>query len=402
MTEKIHVPSGVAALRDALIREGFRACPVGGCVRDSLLGRTPEDWDICTSARPERILALFPGSVSTGGAYGTVTVSTDSGPVEVTPFRREGSYADGRHPDRVSFEASLEEDLARRDFTVNAMALDEKGNIVDLFGGRADLERGLIRCVGNPEARFQEDALRMFRGVRFAAQLGFDLEGETAQAIRRCAPLAARLAPERVGQEVERALLSPRPGLAGGSFQLGLMPGLAARWPEGASALAGLPAKRLLRWAGLCACLMENGMIRESAPFLSGLRLEGKAGPRLRRRGGVVAFRPAQGGAAMAARAGPVGCGGLPGSGGYGGRGGAVVAGSDAGRPALHPGEGPGPVRRGPGGAGAVRPRHRPGPAGAAGAGAGPPGGQQSGDAAAISGGDGTYLNSALDTMRAR
>ena len=156
MTEKIHVPSGVAALRDALIREGFRACPVGGCVRDSLLGRTPEDWDICTSARPERILALFPGSVSTGGAYGTVTVSTDSGPVEVTPFRREGSYADGRHPDRVSFEASLEEDLARRDFTVNAMALDEKGNIVDLFGGRADLERGLIRCVGNPEARFRE------------------------------------------------------------------------------------------------------------------------------------------------------------------------------------------------------------------------------------------------------
>lgn len=276
MTEKIHVPSGVAALRDALIREGFRACPVGGCVRDSLLGRTPEDWDICTSARPERILALFPGSVSTGGAYGTVTVSTDSGPVEVTPFRREGSYADGRHPDRVSFEASLEEDLARRDFTVNAMALDEKGNIVDLFGGRADLERGLIRCVGNPEARFREDALRMFRGVRFAAQLGFDLEGETAQAIRRCAPLAARLAPERVGQEVERALLSPRPGLAGGFFQLGLIPGLAARWPEGASALAGLPAKRLLRWAGLCACLMENGMIRESAPFLSGLRLEGK------------------------------------------------------------------------------------------------------------------------------
>lgn len=124
-----------------------------------------------------------------GGAYGTVTVSTDSGPVEVTPFRREGSYADGRHPDRVSFEASLEEDLARRDFTVNAMALDEKGNIVDLFGGRADLERGLIRCVGNPEARFREDALRMFRGVRFAASWDLTWRGRRLKRSGAARPL---------------------------------------------------------------------------------------------------------------------------------------------------------------------------------------------------------------------
>ena len=274
MAEKINIPPGVAALRDALIRAGHRACPVGGCVRDSLLGHTPGDWDMCTSARPEELLALFPRAVPTGGAHGTVTVPTDSGPVEVTPFRREGGYSDGRHPDHVAFGASLEEDLARRDFTVNAMALDENGDIVDLFGGRADLERGLIRCVGQPEERFREDALRMLRGVRFAAQLGFDIERETLSAMARCAPLAGRVSAERVGAEVEKTLCAPHPDRGALWFSLGLLdsyldrPG---RRPD-LSGLEKLPPEPMARWAGLCAALLDAGAVEDAAAFLKRLR----------------------------------------------------------------------------------------------------------------------------------
>lgn len=278
MTEKIHVPSGVAALRDALIREGFRACPVGGCIRDSLLGRTPGDWDMCTSARPEELMALFPRAVPSGGTHGTVTVPTDSGPVEVTPFRREGGYSDGRHPDRVSFGASLEEDLARRDFTVNAMALDETGDIVDLFGGQADLERGLIRCVGRPEARFREDALRMLRGVRFAAQLGFDIEPETLSAMARCASLVSRVSAERVGAEVERTLCAPHPDRGALWFSLGVLDGALDQpgRPVDLSGLNRLPPEPMARWTGLCAALLDAGAVENAAAFLKGLRRDNR------------------------------------------------------------------------------------------------------------------------------
>lgn len=276
MTDKILLPPHVAACCETLRQAGHRACPVGGCVRDSLLGRAPGDWDVATSARPEQTAALFPRAIPTGARHGTVTVSTPDGPIEVTSFRREGSYADSRHPDGVEFGVTLEEDLARRDFTINAMALDENGTVVDLFGGRTDLKGRLIRCVGDPDARFQEDALRMLRAVRFAAQLCFELDGGAAAAIRRNAHFAARLSPERVRAELERTLLSSRPELSAAFFDFGLISGLPARRPIDADRLARLPAQPLLRWAGLCGCLLDSAMTGSCAGFLSSLRSDRK------------------------------------------------------------------------------------------------------------------------------
>ena len=183
------IPGGVAALCARLRSAGREAYPVGGCVRDLLLGRTPGDWDVTTSARPEEVMALFERTVPTGIKHGTVTVLTGAGGVEVTTFRAEGGYADGRHPDAVTFGGDLAGDLSRRDFTINAMALGPDGAVIDPFGGRADLKAGLIRCVGEPERRFVEDALRMLRAVRFSAQLDFAIEGATAEALRKNAGL---------------------------------------------------------------------------------------------------------------------------------------------------------------------------------------------------------------------
>ena len=222
------IPAGVRQCLETLDRERYYAYPVGGCVRDLLLGRTPGDWDVCTDARPERVMELFPRTVPTGLKHGTVTVLTEDGPVEVTTFRREGGYADGRHPDAVDFDATLAEDLARRDFTVNAMALDERGMVIDLYGGQMDLFRRLIRCVGDPDTRFAEDALRMLRAVRFAAQLGFSIEEGTLAAIRRNANRAAHLSGERIKAELEKILLSPRPEKAGDALRLGLLAHLGA------------------------------------------------------------------------------------------------------------------------------------------------------------------------------
>ena len=223
------IPGGVRACLDTLRRTGHAAYPVGGCVRDLLLGRTPGDFDVCTDARPERVMELFPHTVPTGLRHGTVTVRTEDGPVEVTTFRREAGYADGRHPDAVDFDATLAEDLARRDFTVNAMALDENGMVIDRYGGQTDLFRSVIRCVGDPDRRFAEDALRMLRAVRFAAQLGFSIEKGTLDAIRRSARRAENLSGERIKAELEKILLSPRPELAGELLRLGLLAHLGGR-----------------------------------------------------------------------------------------------------------------------------------------------------------------------------
>lgn len=172
-----------------LERAGFEARYVGGCVRDTLLNRPIHDWDIASQALPEDVMHLFAHCVPTGLKHGTVTVLLDGVSAEVTTYRLDGAYHDGRHPDGVRFVRSLADDLARRDFTINAMAMDESGAITDLFGGRDDLTRHVIRCVGDPETRFREDALRMLRAYRFAAQLGFSLDEQTQAAIRRCAPL---------------------------------------------------------------------------------------------------------------------------------------------------------------------------------------------------------------------
>ena len=169
---RIRMPDKVKLIIDRIAAAGFEAYAVGGCVRDSVLGRAPQDWDITTSARPEQVKALFPRTVDTGLQHGTVTVLLGKEGFEVTTYRIDGEYLDGRHPREVTFTPSLEEDLKRRDLTINAMAYNDESGLVDLFGGREDIRKGVIRCVGNPEQRFGEDALRMLRAVRFAAQLG--------------------------------------------------------------------------------------------------------------------------------------------------------------------------------------------------------------------------------------
>ena len=248
------IPAGVRGCLDTLRQAGYAAHPVGGCVRDLLLGRTPGDYDLCTSARPEQVMALFERTIPTGIQHGTVTVLTGDGPVEVTTFRREGGYADGRHPDGVAFDVGLTEDLARRDFTINAMALGPEGEVVDPFDGRDDLNAGIVRCVGEPDRRFAEDALRMLRAVRFAAQLGFAIAPETEEAIRRNAGRMARVSGERIKAELEKILLSPHPERAGELLRWGL---LAHLWPvcscPDLSCLRELPPQPIPRWRGFCA-----------------------------------------------------------------------------------------------------------------------------------------------------
>ena len=201
------IPEFVKNLLCTLESAGHQAWCVGGCVRDLRLGRTPVDWDVTTSALPEETMALFgERAVPTGLKHGTVTVRTEDQPVEVTTFRKDGAYRDHRRPETVTFTDSLEEDLRRRDLTVNAMALDLRGTFRDPFGGIGDLERGILRCVGEPERRFHEDALRILRGLRFSACLGFALEEKTASVIREKKALLRDIAPERVWAELSRLL----------------------------------------------------------------------------------------------------------------------------------------------------------------------------------------------------
>ena len=207
-------PKHIHTVLDRLGQAGYEACPVGGCVRDSLLGMTPADWDVCTSARPEETAAVFADfhCIDTGAKHGTITVVIEHRPVEITTYRTEQGYADNRHPDSVAFVSSLEEDLARRDFTINAMAFRPDGSIVDIFGGENDLRAGLIRAVGDAESRFREDALRILRGLRFAARLNFSIEEETARAMETCKELLHNIAPERIFTELKGILTGPGAG----------------------------------------------------------------------------------------------------------------------------------------------------------------------------------------------
>ena len=202
MGQAVRIPEPVRTILARLEAAGYEAWCVGGAVRDALLGRTASDWDVASSALPEAVLDLFgPDALPTGLRHGTVTVKTAGGGVEVTTFRRDGAYLDNRHPDHVEFTGSLAEDLSRRDFTVNAIAMNLRGELADPFGGRADLAAGVLRAVGNPEERFREDGLRIMRGLRFASKLGFAVEAETEAAVRRCASLLKNIAPERLREE---------------------------------------------------------------------------------------------------------------------------------------------------------------------------------------------------------
>lgn len=198
----IVLPTAVREILHRLEASGFAAYAVGGCVRDSLLGITPNDWDICTAARPEETAATFEKTVLTGAKYGTVTVLWDGEPYEVTTFRTEGGYVDHRHPERIDFVRELSDDLSRRDFTVNAMAADANGLVHDPMGGQNDLKNACIRSVGRAELRFSEDALRILRALRFAARFGFSIEEETAQAVHELAPTLSHVAPERLQKEL--------------------------------------------------------------------------------------------------------------------------------------------------------------------------------------------------------
>ena len=256
----LNYPSYVKECFGRLALAGYPAYLVGGCVRDHLMGRTPGDYDMCTPATPEQILSVFPRCVPTGISHGTVTVVCPQGQVELTTFRAESGYTDGRHPDRVRFVSSLTQDLARRDFTVNAMAMGFSGRIYDPFGGKSDLRAKQLRCVGDPTRRFREDSLRILRGVRFAAQLGFCPVESTLSAMASCAHGIGRLSAERVGGEVERTLLAPWPEWGNLWFSLDLLADYVnPSHPIDLRPLKALPAEEISRWAGFCQLLFQSG-----------------------------------------------------------------------------------------------------------------------------------------------
>lgn len=273
-----NIPEYVRTVLNTLESGGHEACLVGGCLRDMLIGRAIHDWDIATSARGSDVVKLFPKTVETGARFGTITVITVEGPVEVTTFRSDGVYTDKRRPDDVRFVDDLYEDLKRRDFTINAMAMSGDGNLRDPFAGQSDIKCRIIRCVGNAEDRFSEDALRMFRAVRFAAQLAFDIEDGTMAAIKKCAHLCAELSAERVRDETEKMLMSDKPELTGAAVRLGLFAGRLrqAEQLSGLNRVSALPSDRTMRWAAFCAVLQSGGCIENTGVFLCDLRHDAK------------------------------------------------------------------------------------------------------------------------------
>lgn len=280
------LPEQVNTVLRRLREAGYAAYAVGGCVRDRLMGAAPTDYDVATAALPEQVASMFAGdrAVGTGMKHGTVTVLLDAMPIEVTTFRVDGDYADARHPDAVAFTPSLAEDLARRDFTINAMAWSAESGVIDPFGGQADLQSRLIRCVGDPDARFTEDALRILRALRFASVLGFAIEERTAAALRRNRERLKKISAERVaselcklicGTDVRRILLDYTDVLGVVLPELLPMRGLDQRnvhhiydvLEHTAVAVERVPPEPILRWAALlhdsgkpaCFTLDENG-----------------------------------------------------------------------------------------------------------------------------------------------
>ena len=219
---KITIPENAKFILDTMHKAGFEAYIVGGCVRDALLGRTPEDWDITTNALPQDTKKLFKRTIDTGIEHGTVTVMMGKEGYEVTTYRIDGIYEDGRHPKEVTFTRDLYEDMMRRDFTINAMAYNEEEGLIDRFDGKKDLEDHIIRCVGNPRERFSEDALRIMRAVRFAAQLDYEIEEETKKAIKELAPTLSKISAERIQTELVKLLQSPHPEKIKMAYELGI------------------------------------------------------------------------------------------------------------------------------------------------------------------------------------
>ena len=254
---EMRVPADAEQIIEKLNEHGFEAYVVGGCVRDSLLGKEPEDWDITTSAKPEEVKAIFSRTIDTGIQHGTVTVMLNRQGYEVTTYRVDGEYEDGRHPKSVDFTTSLLEDLKRRDFTINAMAYTGREGLVDAFGGMEDLENRVIRCVGSAVNRFTEDALRILRAVRFSAQLDFRIEDETYEAISLIAPNLEKVSKERIATELTKLLLSGHPEKMKRVSDTGASRYISEPFFKAAVLSKGelrplgcLPAVKYMRWAG--------------------------------------------------------------------------------------------------------------------------------------------------------
>jgi tRNA nucleotidyltransferase (CCA-adding enzyme) len=272
----IQVPDAAGNIIKQLNTHGFEAYAVGGCVRDSLLGREPKDWDITTSAKPEQVKEIFTRTVDTGILHGTVTVLMEHEAYEVTTYRIDGEYEDGRHPKSVEFTGNLLEDLKRRDFTINAMAYSDRDGLVDAFGGVRDLDDGIIRCVGNPMDRFNEDALRILRAIRFSAQLGFYIEEDTNKAISAIAPNMEKVSKERIAVELTKLLLSDFPQQMAAVFESGIAPYVSTHFSAARSGLFQLeklkllPSSKHVRWSGLLRFLDP----KEAAGILKELKLD--------------------------------------------------------------------------------------------------------------------------------
>lgn len=272
---KIEIPAAAQEIIKKLNDRGYEAYLVGGCVRDMLLGRQPGDWDITTSALPEQVKEVFRRTVDTGIQHGTVTVLMGKCGYEVTTYRIDGEYSDGRHPDKVAFTPSLLEDLKRRDFTVNAMAYNEETGIVDAFGGMDDLNKGIIRCVGEPMDRFTEDALRILRAIRFSAQLGFEIEERTSQAVKIIAPNLVHVSKERIQVELTKLLLSPNPQCMSLVYETGISAYVSDAFQKVESlglpqVPVTVPAIKHMRWAAFLRVCGPG----EAAAVLKGLKLD--------------------------------------------------------------------------------------------------------------------------------
>ena len=272
-------PEHIKYVLERLEENGYAAYLVGGCVRDAIIGRPVHDWDVTSSATPGDIGGIFEKTVFTGEKYGTVTVILPECSVEVTTFRTESDYSDGRRPENVMFTQHIEEDLSRRDFTMNAIAVSLSGSMTDPFGGIKDINDRVVRCVGEPGARFAEDALRMFRAFRFSAELGFDIRQGELNSIYANARKARLISAERIRVELEKTMLSRKPGLVAEMIKAGLLekymqtPGNHPNIPESFTAL---PAEAQLRWCAFSAILIKEGLIEAAGSFLRKMRLDAK------------------------------------------------------------------------------------------------------------------------------
>ncbi len=257
-TFHMQIPAHVEQIIHTLNSNGYEAFAVGGCVRDTLLGRKPGDWDITTSARPQQVKALFRRTIDTGIQHGTVTILMGGTGYEVTTYRIDGEYEDGRHPKQVEFTSNLLEDLRRRDFTINAMAYSHETGIVDAFDGMADLKARRIRCVGNAMERFTEDALRILRAIRFSAQLDFSIEAETFQAISVIAPNLSKVSKERIQMELTKLLTSEHPEKIREVYETGISTYVSLAFAsldwKNARVSAELPKEKYVRWAAFLRC----------------------------------------------------------------------------------------------------------------------------------------------------